>query len=79
MPEMDYGKVLGRMAELGFTQKSLARSAGMGRSQLNLKLKGKYAFKQSEIGKICELLKIPANEIGLYFFTPKVEKTQLYA
>lgn len=76
MPEMDYSKLHGRMAEKGITQKRLAEITKMGRSQLNLKLKGKYAFKQSEIEKICRALDITAAEIGKYFFTPKVEKTQ---
>lgn len=76
MPEMDYRKLMGKMVELGYTQATLASEAGMGRSQLNLKLKGKYAFKQSEIEKICRLLEIPAAEIGSYFFTPKVEISQ---
>ena len=78
MPEMDYRKVFGRMAELGMTQRGLAEAIKMGRSQLNLKLNGKYAFKQSEIEKICNVLQIPVEEIGNYFFTPKVEKSQLF-
>ena len=77
MPEMDYSKLFGKMAEKGITQKKLAEMAGLGRSQLNLKLKGRYAFKQSEIDRICTCLDILPCEIGAFFFTPKVEKTQL--
>lgn len=79
MPEMDYGKLSGRIRECGYTQKRLAVEIGISESQLSLKMHGNYPFKQSEIGKICDALRIESKEIGSYFFTPKVEKTQLSA
>ena len=77
MPEMDYSRLFGRIAEKGFSQKSLAAAIGISEGQMSLKLTGKYAFKQSDIRKICEELDIGAELIGEYFFTPKVEKSQL--
>lgn len=77
MPEMDYGKLNGRIRERGYTQKSLAAEIGVSESQFSQKMQGNYPFKQSEIGKICSVLQIASAEIGSYFFTPRVEKTQL--
>lgn len=72
MPQRDYSKLNGRMAELGITQKVMASVAGMSATTMSLKLNGKGAFRQSEIQAIVNLLEIPAKEIGFYFFTPKV-------
>lgn len=77
MQTMDYSKLLGRIKEYGHTQKSIAKEAGISESHFCQKLSGSYPFKQSDIQKLCELLNIPANEIGNYFFTAKVEETQL--
>ena len=77
MPKMDYSKLLGRIKERGHTQKSTAEAINMSKGQFCQKLAGNYPFKQSDIQKLCEFLEIPAYEIGAYFFTPKVEKTQL--
>ncbi|MDO5549437.1 MAG: DUF739 family protein [Eubacteriales bacterium] len=76
MPTMDYSKLCGRIREVGLNQKLVAKHVGISESHFCLKLAGKYVFKQTEIQKICELLRISADEIGTYFFTPKVEKTQ---
>ena len=70
MPIMDYSKLSGRIKECGYTQKSLAEAAGISEGQFCQKLSGKYAFKQTEIHNICDLLGIEATEIGAYFFSP---------
>ena len=77
MPKMDYSKLLGRIRELGHTQKSVAEAAKMSEGQFCQKLAGNYPFKQTDIQRLCECLDIPAQEIGDYFFNPRVEKTQL--
>ena len=79
VPEMDYSKLIGRIRECGYTQKSLARQIHVSESHFCQKLSGNYPFKQTEIERICDALQISAGEIGLYFFTQKVEKTQLSA
>lgn len=77
MPEMDYTQLLNRARECGYlTQKELACAANISEGQFCQKILGNYAFKQTEISTICELLKIQAEDIGQYFFTPKVAKTQ---
>ena len=76
MPEMDYSKLIGRAAELGYSKKALAEKIGLSESHFCQKINGHYSFKQKEIREICEVLEIASDEIGLYFFTPKVEKSQ---
>ena len=68
----DYSKLLGRIKEKGFTLKEFAKIIGINPSTLSIKLSGKAYFTQKEIEKICQALDICGNEIGLYFFTPKV-------
>lgn len=72
--KFDYAKLIGRIKEYGFTQEQLAAETRMSKSTLNLKLNNKAFFSQKEIRKICDLLEIETAEIGLYFFTLKVQK-----
>lgn len=71
MPAMNYSKLLGKIRELGLTQKLVASRIHMTESHFSRKLSGEFAFKQSEIQQLCELLQIPGEQIGAYFFTPK--------
>lgn len=71
MPEMDYSKLRGRIAECGITQKTLAERAGISESQLCQKMSGRYAFKQAEIMAICSILCIDMSRIPEFFFSPK--------
>lgn len=50
------------------TQKELANMIGITNQTLSLKMSGKVQFKQKEIKKISEILNIPKNKIGQYFF-----------
>ena len=70
--QFDYSKLLGRIKEFGYTQESLAKETGMTKVTMNLKLNNKAFFTQPEIEKIRNLLRITPDEIGAYFFTPKV-------
>ena len=72
----DYSKLLGKIKECGFTQETLAKHIGIGETSMCLKLNNKAYFKQTEIFLICEALGIETGEIGLYFFTLKVRKTE---
>ena len=49
---------------------------GVSEGQLNRKLAGEFAFRQDEINRLCSLLEIAPADIGAYFFSPIVEKTQ---
>ena len=64
----DHSKLLGKIKECGYTQRSLAKAIQMNVGTLNQKLKNKSYFTTDEMDGISELLDIPKNEIGLYFF-----------
>lgn len=70
----DYGKLLGRMREKNVTQDCLANTIGIRPATLSQKLNNKAIFKQFEITKICDFLKIQDDEIGTYFFRHNVQK-----
>ena len=74
--EFDYSKLLGRIRELGYTQKTLAAVVKMSVSQLNQCLKNKANFKHAKILEICNVLDIQSSEIGVYFYTLKTRKTE---
>lgn len=72
--KFDYSKLLGRIKECGYIQGTLAEEIGMANSTMSLKLNNKAFFTQPEIEKIRNLLRIPYEEIWLYFFTLKVQE-----
>ena len=74
--EFDYSKLLGRIREYGYTQKTLANTVGMSVSQLNQCLKSKSNFKHKMILAICRVLDIQISEIGPFFYTLKTRKTE---
>ena len=71
---IEYGKLLGRIKEKGFTQAQLANLVGMTPGTMSAKLNNQAYFKQSEVIEICGFLDIPISEYGDYFFTRKVRK-----
>lgn len=73
MPKMDYSKLLSRMKAKGYTQKSLAKAVHISESHFCQKIMSNYPFKQTDISRLCEVLDIPACDIGLYFFQKQVE------
>lgn len=72
--QFDYSDLLGRMKKFGLTQEMLAEEIGVAKATMSLKLNNKAAFTQTEIEKIRKALIIYREEIGIYFFTPKVQK-----
>lgn len=63
---VSFGKLKGRMAEVGITQNALAKSLGMSRSSLSLKMNGKREFTLAELRIIVEVLNI--DDPRSYFF-----------
>ena len=57
------------MKENKLRQEDLAKKIGINAATFSQKLNGKANFKQAEIKKICDILKINADEIGIYFFS----------
>ena len=64
---MKYRKLIGRMAEKGFTQKDLADKLGLVPQTFRLKMRGKYDFKVSEAFAIARILDIDPAEFDAYF------------
>ena len=76
MKKYNYSKLLGRMRERGVTQERLATEIGITEATLSAKLNNKFNFKADEIDSICRVLDISNEEIGEYFFAPKVWKSK---
>nr|DAY68050.1 MAG TPA: Protein of unknown function (DUF739) [Caudoviricetes sp.] len=74
---MSYAKLRGRIRENFGTQDKFAEAIGMNKSTLSQKLNAKVEWSRLEVEKACQLLDIDMSEIGAYFFTEKVGKSQL--
>lgn len=66
---MTYPKLRGRIKEFYGTEKNLAEEMGISRQTLSKKLNKKIPITSDDIETFSNLLKIPINQIGLYFFT----------
>ena len=75
--KVDYRKLKGKIKEVFDTQGAFAKAMGLSYTSINQKVNDKVEWSSSEIAKACDLLYIPLTEAHLYFFTPKVEKSQL--
>lgn len=65
-----------RMIELDYSQKDLAKAAGIAPSTLSLRIRGRQPFDVDQIAAISRVLDIPLDQIGAYFFAeaPKARK-----
>lgn len=72
----NYRKLRGKILELFGKQDTFAQALGISPSALSLKLNNRSDWKRVEIERACELLGVPLEEAGLYFFAPLVEKSQ---
>lgn len=70
----DYNKLRGRIVELFGNQGEFAKAMNWSERTLSLKMNGKVSWKQTDIVKAVELLKLSDNDIKPYFFTLKVQK-----
>lgn len=75
----DYSKLEGRIKEKYQTQKNFCKKAGISEKTMSDKTNGKSncGFTQKEIDTFCVLLSISIGDIGIYFFTPKVQSIEL--
>lgn len=64
----DYSKLLGKIKEMCGSQAVFSALMDLSERTVSLKLHNKIEWKQSEIIRACEILKIKKNEIVLYFF-----------
>ena len=66
----DYSKLRGKIKEKFNTQENFAKTLGISSVSLSAKLNNRVEFTQLEIGKICEALEIPKENISSFFFCP---------
>ena len=55
---LNRNKLLGAIAEAGYTQRSLAAALGCSKNTVNEKLNGKRQFDLAEVDKLCAILGI---------------------
>lgn len=72
--KFDYSKLKGKIKEIFDVQSNYAKALNLSETSVTNKLNNITYFTQSEISKSIDLLNIPFDEIGLYFFTKEVEK-----
>ena len=64
----DYRKLKGRIIEKYGSQLNFADAYGISENTLSLKMRNKVRFTSDDIIAISDMLDIPENEIGSYFF-----------
>lgn len=64
-----YLKLRGRITELFENQGKFAKVLGLSENSVSKKLTCSTGFSQEDIEKWAELLNIPQDEYGVYFFT----------
>ena len=74
--EYDYGKLRGRIREILGTEREFARLIGRTATHISLILNGEKQFTQSDILKAVTVLDIDPRDIGVYFFTLRVHKSE---
>lgn len=63
-------RIKGRMAELGITQKVLAKAVNCSQTAISQKINGQRPLYLDEAQRIAEALHIQHTEFVDYFFTP---------
>ena len=69
----NYNILKGRIVEIFGSQIEFSKSMGWSEKTLSLKLNGKVSWKQSDILKAIDLLKLSEDDIQEYFFSLKVQ------
>lgn len=68
----DLSELRGRIKARFGSEKEFAKAMGMAQSSLSERLNSKIYWDADEIKLACDLLEITSQEVGAYFFTPKV-------
>ena len=71
----DFSKLRGRIKQILGSETVFAKKIDLSPASLSYTFNGKRYFSSREINKACskEVLNIPTQEIGEYFFTQKLE------
>ncbi|MEQ2433607.1 DUF739 family protein [Blautia caccae] len=72
----DYRKLRGRIKEICGTQEAFAKGIGRSYPFISYVLNGKAYFGQNDIEASAKLLRISSDDIGEYFFNPKVHENE---
>ena len=75
MRRYDYSKLRGRIREKIGTEGEFARRIGRTQNYVSKVFKNGTYLSQEDIASGSEILDIPVDEIGEYFFTPEVHKS----
>lgn len=67
-----FAKLRGRIVEIFGTQRRFAEELGKSEVTVISKLSGKMSFTMNDIKEWSRLLKIPLDEIGIYFFAEEL-------
>ena len=73
--KFDYSKLNGRITEIFNSRKKFAKAMKLSERSISLKLNNHRYWKNNEITTACNLLLIPDNQIGDYFFKLEVQET----
>lgn len=73
---MDYAKLRGLIRTYFSTNAAFAKALGISECALSQKLNNRSEWTRNQMGRSAELLHFPVADIPVYFFTPKVEKSQ---
>ena len=70
--KFDFRLLTGRIIAVYGSRQAFAEAVGISKGTLSMKLNNRSRITFEEVIKWAELLGINSEEIGLYFFTPKV-------
>lgn len=68
----DYQKLRGRITERYGSQTKFAKAFDVSKNTFSQKMNNKVRFTSDDIMKISDMLEIPKEQIGIYFFSQKV-------
>lgn len=72
----NYRKLEGRIVEICVSRTNFAKEMELSDRSISLKLNNRVPWKQTEISKAMEILKIDPSEVQDYFFNQKVQETR---
>lgn len=76
MRRYDYSKLRGRIKEKLGTEREFASRIGRTANYVSKVFRNGTYLAQNDIANGADILDIPVDEIGVYFFTPEVHKNE---
>lgn len=78
MVMLNKNKLLGKIAEAGYSQRSLAPELRMSKNTLNGKINGKTPFNINEIDDLCQKLGIISNteKADIFLYQPSLNRDE---